>query len=104
SAKTSVVDVKIQQGDITKNLIHGALKGGGNFSIYLDLVDSDSDIKEGDVLVTSALEGIFPPDLLIGKITSSDKNDIKPFQTAKVQPFFDIKNIDNLFVITNYKK
>lgn len=118
SNKNSVLDVKIsrslddrgssiksgQNNNPAKPLIYGAVKGNEGLSLYLDLVNADSEIKEGDALVTSALEGTFPPDLLVGKITSTNKNDVKPFQTAQVQPLFDVKNIDTLFVIINYKQ
>ena len=104
SSKNSTVDAKIQNNDIQKPQIYGAIKGTGALSLYLDLVASDAEIKEGDTLVTSALEGTFPPNLLIGKIISTDKNDAKPFQTAHLQPLFNIKNTDTLFVITNYKQ
>jgi len=104
SNKNSVVDVKIQNDNLNKSLIYGALKGNGNLSAYLDLVSFDADIEEGDILITSALEGISPKNLLVGKIIRKNKNDLKPFQTAVIQPFFDIKNIENLFVITDYKQ
>ena len=104
SNKHSVVDVKIQTSDTVLPIISGAIKGNGNLSTYLDLVASQAKINEHDTLITSGLEGIFPKDLLVGKITSIDKNDLKPFQTASVQPLFDVKNIDTLFVITNYKR
>jgi len=104
SSKNSTVDAKIQNNDIQKPQIYGAIKGTGALSLYLDLVASDAEIKEGDTLVTSALEGTFPPNLLIGKIISTDKNDAKPFQTAHLQPLFNIKNTDTLFIITNYKQ
>ena len=103
SNKNSVLNVKIQRDDATKTPIYGAIKGYGNLSFYLDLVDFNAEIKENDVLVTSGLEGIFPSNLLIGKVKSVNKNDLKPFQTAEIQPFFNIKNIDSLFLITNYK-
>lgn len=104
SAKENVLDVKVHNSDALKNPVHGVVKGIGNLSIYLDLVNSESEIKEGDVLLTSALEGTFPPNLLIGNIKSVIKNDANPFQQADVQQFFDIKNIDTLFVITNYRR
>ncbi len=104
SNKNSVVDAKIQDTDTAKTPIYGAIKGNGNLSVYLDLVPLDAQIKEGDTLITSGLEGVFPKDLLVGKITYSDKNDLKPFQTAQIQSFFSIKNIDNLFIITDYKQ
>ena len=104
SNKISVLDVKVQNNDLIKTPVYGVAKGSGNLSLYLDLVNPDADIKEGNVLVSSGLEGIFPKDLLVGKVTSYNKNDTKPFQTAAVQPFFDTNNIDNLFVITDYLK
>src|SRR3989344_2631854 len=102
SNKGSVVDVKIQNADLSAPPVLGAIKGDGNLSFYLDLVSSYAKINQGDVVITSGLEGIFPKDLLIGKISSIEKNDAKPFQSAKIQPFFDVKNAGNLFVITNY--
>jgi len=94
----------VQRADVTQTPVYGAVKGSGNLSVYLDLVNSNSKLNENDVLVTSGLEGIFPKDLLVGKITSVSQNDLKPFQTAKVQPFYDVQNIDHLLVITNYLK
>jgi rod shape-determining protein MreC len=84
--------------------IFGAIKGNGNFSLYLDLVPSNAPLHTQDVVVTSGQEGIFPRNLLIGSITQSTKNDLKPFQTAPIQPFFDVKNHDTLFIITDYKR
>ena len=103
SAASSTLAVKINPEDPLLQPVHGALEGIGSLSLYLDLVNTESQIKEQDVVVSSSLEGIFPKDLLIGKISSVIKNDVKPFQTANIQPFFDVKKIENLFVITNYK-
>ncbi len=104
SAKNTVTNVKIQNEDKTQSPIYGAIKGKGNLLIYLDLVDSNLKIEDGNTLITSGLDGFFPRDLLVGKVISINRNDLKPFQTAQVQPFFEIKNTDNLFVITNYIK
>lgn len=102
SSEKSVLDVKIQQDDPTRPPVYGAVKGGGNFSGYLDLVDTNAPLAAGSVLVTSALGGIFPPDLPLGKVLSVDRNDAKPFQTARLQLFLDRQHIDTLMVITNY--
>ncbi len=108
SSKSSVIDVRVQQDDPrgtpTKPVINGLIKGSGGLGVYLDLVPTDQEIKEQDILITSALEELFPKDLLVGKVTKNYKNDQKPFQQARVEPFFNIKNTDNLLVITDYKK
>ena len=102
SNKNSVVDVEIQHSNQDQLPIYGAIKGKGNLTMYLDLVHADEPLKEHDILVTSALEGIFPKNLPVGEIISIVKNDAKPFQTATVRSFFDTKNIENVFIVTNY--
>ena len=97
SNKNYVLNVKIQNSDPAITPIYGVVRGNGNFSIYLDLVPVDSDINGADVLVTSALEGTFPKDLLIGKVKEIEKNDLNPFQTVKIEPFFSVKEAENLF-------
>lgn len=104
SNKNSVVNVKTQKKDAGSPPIFGVVKGDGNFSAHLDLVAFEADIAKEDLLVTSALEVIFPKNLLVGKIIAQNKSDLKPFQTAIVAPFFDIKNMDHLFIITDYMK
>jgi len=103
SNKNSVINVKIQQADLIKPEIDGVIKGKGGLGVYLDLVPVDDVINQGDFLATSALEGTFPKDLLIGKITKVEKNDQKSYQQAQVQPFLNVST-ENLFIITNYKQ
>lgn len=101
SNKNSVVNVKVQSNDLTKKPVYGVVKGRGDSSLNLDLVNYDAEIEENNVVITSGLEGTFPLNLLVGKIKSVNKDDLKAFQTAQVLPFFSIENMD-VFVITNY--
>jgi rod shape-determining protein MreC len=101
SNKNSVVDVKTHQQTPEQSFANGVIKGLGGFSVYLDLVPVDAELKFGDVLITSALDNDFPKDLLVGKIGQINKNDQKPFQQAEVELFLNIKNTDYLFVIKN---
>ena len=104
SNKNSIVNVKVQQNDITKPEIDGVVKGNGGLSAYLDSIQIQDTINQGDVLVTSALDKAFPKDILVGKINFIEKNDQKPFQQAQISLSLDVKTTDNLFVITNYKR
>lgn len=100
----SVVNVKVQQADPTAPEIDGVVRGSGGLTAYLDLIPIASNINPQDVLVTSAIDKSFPKDLLVARIDQKQKNDQKPFQGASVDLFFDVKAVDNLFVITNYKQ
>jgi len=84
--------------------IIGVTKGEGNLKIIFDLISHEKEIKKGSFVTTTSLGGVFPKDLLIGTIDSIDYSDVKPFQTAQINPGFDFKNLDFIFVITNFKK
>ncbi len=104
SNKNSVVSAQIQQQNLEDIAVKGSIKGEGGLSALLDLVPIDSPISSGQTLTVSALDQTFPKDILVGEISEVLKNDQKPFQQAKISLFFDLKNAENLFVITNYKK
>lgn len=98
TSKDFVSDVKIQGKEIS-----GVTRGQGNLSLVLDLAPKGCDLAAGDVLVTSRLGGVFPENLLVGTIKAVDKCDAKPYQTAGLEPFFDLSSGDTLFLITNFK-
>ncbi|MFH1894783.1 MAG: rod shape-determining protein MreC, partial [Patescibacteria group bacterium] len=77
-------------------------KGQGALGAILDLVPREFEIKEGDSVLTSALGGVFPGGILVGKISKVEKNDVESFQKAQVQPSFDIKELEDVFIIVNF--
>ena len=111
SNKNSVVNIKVQQmsagstdGSSESKEIDGVVRGNGGLSAYLDLIPISSEINQGDVLLTSAIDKSFPKDLLVAKVTQIQKDDQKPFQQAQLSLFLNVKTTDNLFVVTNYKQ
>jgi len=97
SNKKSSFDGKLQEKDIS-----GLVKGQGNFKIIFDLVPRDAEISQEDLVVTSALGGIFPPGILIGQIKDIRKSDVEPFLQIDIKPAFEITEINNLFLLTKY--
>ena len=85
--------------EILEKEIEGLIRGRGGQKIYLDLVPIDKAIEEGDVVVSSALGGIYPGGLLVGSITEVRKEDVKTFQQAEVAPFFKLKELRSVFII-----
>ena len=96
SSKESSFGVEIQGSEIS-----GAAKGEGGFNIILDLIPRDKEIKEGDVLVTAPLGGDYKRGLLVGTVKDVIKSDLKPFQQAKISPFFNVGKLINVFIILN---
>jgi len=97
SDKSSSFDAKVSEKDV-----FGVVKGEGNFSLILDLVSQNEEIKEGDLVITSSLGGIFPEGLLVGQIKEVKKSDIQPYQKAVLNSSFNIANLETVFIVTNF--
>jgi len=82
--------------------ILGEMKGKGNLKLFLDRLPQEREIKKGDIVITTALGGIFPKGLLVGEIQEIFKSDIEPWQQAEVKPAFDIKELETLFIILEF--
>ncbi len=92
-------DAKVMKKDI-----HGIVKGTGGYYLIFDLIPFNEKIEKDDIITTSYLSGVFPKNLLVGRISVIRKEDIKSFQMAEIKPFFELRRAENLFVITNFKK
>ena len=97
SNKKSSLEAKIQNKEI-----QGVLEGEGNLSMSLRILPQEKEITGGDLAITTSLGGIFPENLLIGKVEKLERNDIRPVQTATILPLFEIGRLSNIFVILNF--
>ncbi|RJO66412.1 MAG: rod shape-determining protein MreC [Myxococcales bacterium] len=57
------------------------------------------EVKEGDVVVTSGLDQMFPPGLTLGRVTQVSKGDYGIFQEARVAPAVDFASLREVLVI-----
>jgi len=96
SNKENSFDAKIQNEEKD---ISGVVKGQGNFRILFDLIPREENLSQEDIVITSALGGIFPKGLLVGRIKEIKKSDVEPFQQAEIEPFFDVSQTETLFII-----
>jgi len=76
-------------------------RGEGGMKVSLDMFPRDKELKEGNLIVTSALGGNYPAGLLMGKVKNVKKLDNEAFQMADIELVFDLSTINNVFVIKN---
>lgn len=95
--KESSFDAKVSEKET-----YGVVKGKGNLKLFLELIPKEEEIFQGEFVITAALGGIFPSGLLVGEIGEVKKSDIEPFQQAEIKPSFNLKNLDKLFIITEF--
>ncbi len=65
---------------------------------YLDRL---ADIKAGDLLVTSGLGGVYPKGLIIGTVSSIEKQPYGLFQDVAISPAVDFSRLEEVLVVKN---
>lgn len=94
----SLINVQTQ-GSRAEGLLIGQLQGG----MRMEKIPQTQLMEVGDLVLTSGLGGTFPPDIVIGQVTSVRKPPAELFQTAEVRPTVDYNNLDIVMVITNFR-
>lgn len=84
---------------IVKEGIVGVVRGQGRYGALLDFIPQESKVLSGDVVVSASLGGVFPENLLIGKVQEVKSSSTKSFQQATLSLFFDVRKTDLVFVI-----
>lgn len=67
----------------------------------LSFMSRGADIREGDYVTTTGLGGIFPAGFRLGKVVEIGEDPVSMTQNAVVDAGADLKNIRDVFVITN---
>jgi rod shape-determining protein MreC len=62
------------------------------------------DIIEGDAVVTSGTDGVFPRGLKVGKLTQLERTAHGLFQEARVIPAVDVTRIEEVLVLTSWER
>lgn len=81
----------------------GSIIGQASGVLRMTFIDLDEDIVENDLVVTSGLGGNFPPDLVIGQVTSIRQFEFELFQEAEVRSLVDFDTLEFVLVITSFQ-
>lgn len=87
-------DVLIQ-GSRTRGVIQG--DGQGTSLLY---IQKEEEVKIGDVIVTSGLDGMFPKGVLVGTVTDVLLEKGAIFQSIQVSPSVDVEKLEFVLVST----
>ncbi len=80
----------------------GILQGQPDGTLRLEYVTVDSDVTEGDIIVSSGLGGVYPKGLPLGVVSSVDRPDNASYYTIVVTPASsETENNEEVLVITS---
>ena len=74
-------------------------QGQGNL-IDLPYLPPNVDVREGDMLVTSGIDGVYPPGLAVARVTMIDRDPDSPFAHIVCTPIAGIENHKQVLLLS----
>ncbi len=86
-----------------EGLINGS--GNRNGSLLMNYVTKNAfkSLKEGDLVVTSGMQSIYPPGLYIGRIREIDNPEWQTSLVLGIEPVIDFSRIEYVLILTGEK-
>lgn len=100
SAETSIA--ALDQGNRESGVISSNIKLAEQGLVKLNYLAADTKVKEGDLIVTSGLGGLYPKNLPVGKVKSIGPEEYNVSYMAVVEPFVNVKTVRDVFIITGF--
>ncbi len=95
---TSRVSARMQT-----NRVEGSVVGLASGNLIMELIQLDAPVREGDLVLTSGLGGNFPPDIVIGQVTSVRPSERGLYQEAQVRSLINFDTLEFVLVVTNFQ-
>ncbi len=90
---------------ILRNGLRAVVFGSGDISeMSLRYMPVSSDIVEGDVLVTSGIDGTYPPNLPVAKVLKIERDPAYPFARITCEPLAGVDRHRTLLIVSGLPK
>jgi len=90
----SSVDAVVQ-----RTRARGIVEGHGETTCKLSYVLKSEDLKPGDEIISSGLNGIFPKGVRLGEVSRIDKGKTGFFQVVELLPFVDFSKLSEVLIV-----
>jgi rod shape-determining protein MreC len=60
----------------------------------------DSEVKKGDVIMTSGVGMLYPKEIRIGEVIDVEEDKVKVMKNAIVKPYVDFNKLEELFIVS----
>jgi len=77
----------------------GIVAGMGGRTLQLNFIMIDSEVQNGDLVITSGTDGVFPPGIVIGTINKIESPKNALFHTIELIPGVDLSRVREVMVL-----
>ncbi len=108
SKVTTILSPDMQAGALDKKSSDsGIITGNSSYCdkgySVLTKIDANAKIKENDIIVTSGIGGIYPANLIVGKVKELRYDEYDATKFAVVEPYENIRKVRDVVVLTDFK-
>jgi rod shape-determining protein MreC len=99
---TSAVDGRLDPSGARGLVVGKSLKLGLKRDLYIsafEYLSQSTDISEGATVVTSGMDGVYPPGIPIGRVHARKKKQYDIFQQAEVIPAVDFFKLSEVLIL-----
>jgi rod shape-determining protein MreC len=82
---------------VERSRAQGIVVGTGVDMLRMDFVPVTADVKSGDTIVTSGVDGIYPKGFVIGKVEQVDNDGI--YKAIRVRPTVEFNRLEEVLVV-----
>jgi len=83
---------------IERTRVQGVVVGVGDGTLRLQYVPGTSDVKTGDLVVTSGIDGIYPKGFVIGTIDHAERG-VGEYHEIGVRPAVDFSRLEEVLIV-----
>lgn len=84
---------------VVRNGLRSVVFGLGNGQLELRFMPANADVQEGDVLVTSGLDGIFPAGFPVAKVAHLERDTTYSFARIVCTPVAGVENFGEVMIL-----
>lgn len=86
---------------VQRTRIQGIVRGAGSHGCVLKYISKTQDVREGDIIISSGIGGVFPKGIMIGQVSRVDKREAGLFLKIYINPSVDFSRLEEVSVITS---
>jgi rod shape-determining protein MreC len=104
SARSALVQLLVDRNAAAGALIERSRAGGvvvgagGDPPLRMDYVSNQADVKVGDTVITSGIDGIYPRGFVIGRVERVERG-VGLYKSIRVRPVVDFSAIEEVLVV-----
>jgi rod shape-determining protein MreC len=96
------VGVLCQRSEDT-GVVTGDLKLADQGLVKWKFITAQNKLEAGDIVITTGISGMYPRGIPVGKVKELKNDETDASLYALVEPYVDIKNVRDVFVITEFQ-